>query len=205
MGTIAVTSASEQEGKTTVAFQLAMATLEAGQSVLLVEADPFRPGLRALVTQGETPDDAPGLLEYLAESATLDEIIEQTSVPRLTFISAGSAQPASMAGLLEGRRGRAFVGDASARADVTILDCPPVGPRSDAILIAMAADAVVLVVDLEASDERQVLDTVERLRLSGARLPGIVLNRDTSPTQTYDYREPPESGQTPRRTLASRS
>ena len=51
--TIAVTSTSEREGKTTTSFQLAMATLEAGQTVMLVEADPYRPGLTALIESAE--------------------------------------------------------------------------------------------------------------------------------------------------------
>jgi capsular exopolysaccharide synthesis family protein len=188
IGTIAVTSASEKEGKTTTSFQLAMATLEAGQSVLLVEADPFRPGLRSLVEfDEETPGS--GLLEYLSGMADLDDIIERTPVPGLMFVAAGSRQPTSITGLLEGERGRSFVDDVSGLADVVILDCPPVGPRSDALLIASCADAVLMVVDLQRSDERDVLDTVRRLRRTGAQLLGIVLNRDTSASATYEYQE----------------
>ncbi len=203
VGTVAVTSASEKEGKTTTSFQLAMAALEAGQSVLLVEADPFRPGLRPLLEPyGEIP--GPGLLEYLSGMADLDDIIERTSVPHLMFVPAGSRQPASITRLLEGERGRSFVNDLSGLADVVILDCPPVGPRSDAVLIASYADAVLMVVDLHRSDERDVLETVRRLRRSGAQLLGIVLNRDTSVGATYEYREPGEKAPRFGRTLSSR-
>jgi succinoglycan biosynthesis transport protein ExoP len=202
IATLAVTSPSEREGKTTTAFQLAMATLEAGQSVLLVEADPFRPGLRTLLEYRDEVTGS-GLLEYLAGTASLDEIIEQTSLPGLRFVSSGSGQPTSITALLEGERGRSFVDDVSGLADVVILDCPPVGPRSDAILIASAADAVLLVVDLQRSDERSVTETVRRLRRSGASLLGIVLNRDDSTTETYEYRAPEERpGRFNRRTLA---
>jgi succinoglycan biosynthesis transport protein ExoP len=202
--TIAVTSASEKEGKTTTSFQLAMATLEAGQSVLLVEADPFRPGLRSLVeSDGKTPK--PGLLEYLSGMADLDDIIERTTiVPGLMFVPAGSRQPTSITGLLEGERGRSFVNDVSGLADVVILDCPPVGPRSDAVLIASCADAVLMVVDLQRSNERDVLDTVRRLRRTGAQLLGIVLNRDTSASAAYEYREQGKKSPLLGRTLSSR-
>jgi succinoglycan biosynthesis transport protein ExoP len=187
VGTVAVTSASAKEGKTTASFQLAMAALEAGQSVLLVDADPFRPGLRSLIEPfgGETSDA--GLLEYLAGTAGLDDIIERTTVPDLMFVPAGSHQPRSFTGLLEGERGHGFVSHLSGLADLVILDCPPVGPRSDAVLIASEAEAVLMVVDLQRSDENDVLDTLRRLRRAGAHLLGIVLNRDTSASAVYDY------------------
>ncbi|HTE58943.1 MAG TPA: hypothetical protein VK631_01250, partial [Solirubrobacteraceae bacterium] len=58
--------------------------------------------------------------------------------------------------------------------------CPPVGPRSDAVLLAAAADAVVLVVDVKQSDEEALTVAVRRLRSARARLIGVVLNRDKS-------------------------
>jgi capsular exopolysaccharide synthesis family protein len=207
ISTVAVTSASEQEGKTTTSFQLAMAMLEAGQSVLLVEADPFRPGLRSLVESDPADGSSllgPGLLEYLSGTADLDDIIEPTNIPRLMFVPSGIRQPTSITGLLESERGRSFVGDMSALADVVILDCPPVGPRSDAVLIASYADAVVMVVDLQRSDEREVLDTVRRVRRTGAHLLGLVLNRDTSANASYEYRERDEKPGGRARALLSR-
>ena len=186
VSTVAVTSASEKEGKTTTSFQLAMATLEAGQSVLLVDGDPFRPGLHPLI-EPYAEATGPGLLEYLSGTVGLNEVIERTTVPGLMFVPAGSRQPASITRLLEGERGRTFVSDLAGLADVVILDCPPVGPRSDAILIASEADAVLMVVDLQRSDETDVLDTVKRLRRAGGKILGIVLNRDTSASAVYDY------------------
>lgn len=187
VGTVAVTSASEKEGKTTTSFQLAMAALEAGQSVLLVDTDPFRPGLRPLIEPfGGEPSDA-GLLDYLAGVAGLDDIIERTTVPDLMFVAAGSHHATSFTRLLEGERGRAFVSELSGLADLVILDCPPVGPRSDAVLIASEAEAVLMVVDVQRSDENDVLDTLRRLRRAGTHLLGLVLNRDSSANAVYDY------------------
>jgi capsular exopolysaccharide synthesis family protein len=186
--TIAVTSASEKEGKTTTSFQLAMASLEAGQSVLLVEADSFRPGLRSLV-DFEHSTSVLGLLDYLSGAVDLDDIIQSTSIPRLMLVPAGSQRPASITGLLETERGRSFIDDLSGLADLVILDCPPVGPRSDSILIASHADAVLMVVDLQRSNEREVQDTVRRLRRTGTRLLGIVLNRETSVGVANHYQD----------------
>jgi capsular exopolysaccharide synthesis family protein len=185
--TIAVTSTSEKEGKTTTSFQLAMANLEAGHRVLLVEADTYRRGLRRLVEPDGDALSGPGLLEYLSGTATLDEIVQSTAIPSLSFVSAGALTAGSIAGLLERPRGRAFVGDLADYADVTILDCPPVAPRSDAVLIASAADAVILVLDIRQSEGKETAETVSRLRSADANVVGVVLNRDEAASPGYEY------------------
>jgi capsular exopolysaccharide synthesis family protein len=185
--TIAVTSSSEKEGKTTTSFQLAMANLEAGESVLLVEADPYRPGLRRLVKPHADGSRGPGLLDYLSGTVPLDKIIQPTEMPSLSFVPAGSLKTGSITGLLERPRGRSFVRDLAPYADVMILDCPPVAARSDAVLIASVADAVLLVVDLKQSGEEDTTETVRRLRSANVNLVGVVLNQDESASAAYEY------------------
>jgi capsular exopolysaccharide synthesis family protein len=185
--TIAVTSSSEREGKTTTSFQLAMANLEAGESVLLVEADPYRPGLSRLVKPHGDAARGPGLLDYLSGTAPIHKIIQPTAMPSLSFVPAGTLKTGSITGLLERARGRSFVHDLAPYADVMILDCPPVAPRSDAVLIASVADAVLLVVDLKQSDENDTAETVGRLRSANVNLVGVVLNQDESVSATYEY------------------
>jgi len=187
--TVAVTSASAKEGKTTTAFQLAMAALEAGQRVMLVEADAYRPALwRMLDLLDERSGRRPGLLDYLMGDAPLEDVIKQTAIPGLSFVPAGPAREGSISGLLERHRGRAFVEELASYADLVILDLPPVAPRSDAVVIAASADAVVFVVDLQHSSERVVDDAVARLRSAGGNLIGAVINRDVDASSaTYSY------------------
>lgn len=192
--TIAITSASEQEGKTTTAYQLAFATLEAGQTVLLVEADPYRPGLRRIVDVPDNPlggEYAPGLVDYLKGTAALEETIQPTAVPGLSFVAAGSLTMESITGLLERNHGREFVRELADHADLVLVDCPPIGPRSDAVLIAAEADGVVLVVDLDRSTQSDITAAVRRLRRARSDLLGVVLNRDDSASAEYEYRDIP--------------
>ena len=193
-GTIAVTSAAEREGKTTTSSQLALAALEAGQTVILVEADAYRPALRRLIAAAPRDDlDGAGLLDYLSERATLDEIVKPTATPGLSFVPAGSLETGSITGLIEQRQG-AFIQELAELADLVILDCPPVGPRSDAILIAAIADAVILVVDAKNSRPEEVADAARLLRSARAEVVGVVLNRDDSPSAEYDYQKAPQKG-----------
>ncbi len=194
-GTIAITSAAEREGKTTTSSQLAFAALEAGQTVILVEVDAYRPALRRVIeASGANPDlDGPGLLDYLSDRASLEEVVKQTAMPGLSFVPAGSLETESITGLLEQRHG-SFIQEFAELADLVILDCPPVGPRSDAILVAAIADAVVLVIDAKNSRDREVTDAVRLLRSARAEVVGVVLNRDDSVSAEYSYQEIPQNG-----------
>jgi capsular exopolysaccharide synthesis family protein len=193
--TVAVTSSTEREGKTTTSYQLALAALEAGQTVILVEVDAYRPALRRLIeTTGPKADlDGAGLLDYLSDRASLDDIIKPTATPGLNFVPAGSLESESITGLLEQRQG-AFIQEFAELADLVILDCPPVGPRSDAILIAALADAVILVVDAKHARDQEVANAARLLRSARAELVGVVLNRDDSPAAEYDYQPIPSNG-----------
>jgi polysaccharide biosynthesis transport protein len=192
--TVAVTSAAEREGKTTTSSQLAFAALEAGQTVILVEVDAYRPALRRVMEPGPDHDlDGAGLLDYLSDRATLDEIVKPTATPGLSFVPAGSLATGSITGLIEQQQG-AFIQEFAELADLVILDCPPVGPRSDAILIAAIADAVILVVDTKHSRENEVANAARLLRAARAEVVGVVLNRDDSPLAEYSYQESSRNG-----------
>ena len=192
--TVAITSASEREGKTTTSYHLAFAALEARQTVVLVEADPYRPALQSVIESPDAGDGSlasgAGLLDYLSGRATVSEAVRPTAVPGLSFVPAGTLASDSITGLLEQPQGRAFVDELARLADLVIIDCPPVGPRSDAVLLAAAADAVVLVVDVKQSDEEALTVAVGRLRSARARLIGVVLNRDKSGAEyVYDRQD----------------
>lgn len=178
--TIAVSSAWEGEGKTTVAFNLAAAAAEAGQRVLLVEADLYRADLRRKVDP--QPDwTRPGLASYLMGAAELEDVIHPTVTPHLSIIPAGrrSASP-SFSALFESERGQALAADVGREADVVIFDCPPLGPRADAAVIAAGAGGVLLVVDLQVTTKHRLHRALLQLRSVNALLIGAVVNRDTS-------------------------
>jgi tyrosine-protein kinase Etk/Wzc len=188
LGSIALTSTSEREGRTTATFQLAMAFLEAGESVLLVEADPYRTGLRDLLDVSDAELGGPGLLDHLAGAAPLDDVVRDGPLPGIAFVPSGSPRAQSMSTLLRSPRGQRLVRDLEGHADVVLLDCPPAGARSDALRIAAMADVAVLVVDLEEGREIDIAGAVRRLRATGANLAGVVLNRDGSTAAADDAR-----------------
>ena len=83
---ILVASTSEGEGKTHVAGNLAVALAQSQQRVLLIDADMRRPSVHEQLNHRLEP----GLSNVLGGTATLAEALQSTSVPGLTFLSAGN-------------------------------------------------------------------------------------------------------------------
>ena len=184
---IAVTSAREGEGKTTIAASLALVSAEVGLSVLAVEADLRRPGLQREL-MGDTPGPlSPGLSNYLVEASGLDESIYPTGHSGVRVVPAGPLPPSPSA-LLESRRARAAMEEFAGEADLVIVDCPPLNIGADASVITDRVEGVIMVVDLQVSTEHSVRQALKQLAAVRARLLGIVINRDKAAApSSYDY------------------
>jgi capsular exopolysaccharide synthesis family protein len=174
---IAVSSSSEGEGKTTTSLNLAYAALEAGQRVLLVDADVYKGSLYERTVGAPGPRERLGLAHYLIGDATLKQVIHETDREGLRIIPA-ERLPQSLSGLLESTRGRNLGRDLAKQADLVIFDCPPVSAGADATAVAARADGVVLVVDLGVSTEHRLRQAMRQLTAVNARVLGALINRD---------------------------
>jgi polysaccharide biosynthesis transport protein len=183
---LAVTSGLASEGKTTTVGELALASAEVGLQVVAIEADFRRPGLeRLLMPERETPLQ-PGLSNYLVEAASIDEVIHPTSLAGVSIVPSGPLPPSPSA-LLDARRGPRLSAFAE-RADLVILDLPPLSIGADASAIANWVDGVLLVVDLGGVTDRAVREALKQLEAVRARTLGLVLNRDPQVDRgSYEY------------------
>ena len=166
-----VTSAAAGEGKTVTALNLASTLAEAGRRVLLVDIDLRHPGCHELLGVPLRP----GLSNYLDGSTDLARLLRQIASPRLSFISAGP-RPANPAELVGSERMRTALQALREQYDFIVLDSPPVLPVTDAVLLARAADTVLLVLKGHAAPSDRVRRARDQLALVGARLAGIVVN-----------------------------
>lgn len=200
---LAITSGRAGEGKTTTVSQLAVASAEVGQRVIVVEADFRRPALqRELLPDREEPL-RPGLTNYLVEAASLEDVIFPTGRPNIDIVPAGPLPPSPSA-LLESRRGRDAVSELLGEADLVLIDCPPLSIGADASVIAGWVDGVIVVVDLGGSTDDTVRNALRQLDAVQARTLGLVLNRDRSvEPSSYDYYLTP-TGEKARETASTR-
>jgi capsular exopolysaccharide synthesis family protein len=171
--TLLVTSAAAGDGKSTTAANLAVVLAQAGQRVLLVDADlrrptqhqvfglPNRSGLTTLLLEEERP----------AASVCL-----RTRVAGLSVLPSG-ALPPNPGELLGSARMRRRLAELRELADVVVIDSPPTLPVSDPALLAGQADGTLLVVNAQRTRGQQAAQAVATLQQAGATLMGAVLNR----------------------------
>ncbi|GGN59623.1 chromosome partitioning protein [Actinoplanes lobatus] len=168
--TLAVTSAVPGEGRSATACGLALLFAEAGQRVLIVEADLRRPRLAAFLGR----EEAAGLSTVLDGGAKLEQVLQPWGGG--LWLLAGGPAPPNPSELLSSSRMTELVDEARRRFDVVIFDCPPLLPVTDAGVIAARVDGTLLVVHAHRTTSAQVTAAVRTLHAVGATLLGCVLN-----------------------------
>ncbi|WP_441649660.1 polysaccharide biosynthesis tyrosine autokinase [Cupriavidus sp. M-11] len=170
-GVLAVTSPAPGAGKTFASVNLAVLFAEAGQRVLLVDADLRRGKIANWFDQAPEP----GLAELLAGRADLAAVVRPTVVSGLCLITAG-ATPTNPSELLMMPSLAEMLQVCKARFDLVIIDTPPVLAVADGTLVANLAGSTLLVVRADVTPASQVDEAVKRLARAEARLAGGMLN-----------------------------
>jgi capsular exopolysaccharide synthesis family protein len=169
--TVMITSSAQGEGKTTVAANLAAALAQADTRIVLVSADLHHPGLWRYL-----PERGKGLADVLAGTASLDETLVPTTYDHLSFLPSGTIEDVPEAALGSADMFRVLE-QLAERADLVVIDAPPVPGVSDTLDLASLVDRVVLVVDASQANKDRVREAVSELRSVGATILGAVLTR----------------------------
>jgi len=115
------------------------------------------------------------LADAIENDASLDDIIIETSNPRLSMVQAGAVPVARRPALAQGRPLASLLDQLDERFDHVLLDLPPVLASSDAMNLSQLADAYVLVVRQGSTSEGQVEAALDELQ--GGETLGVILNR----------------------------
>ena len=128
MDTLLITSAISEEGKTSVAVELARVMAMAGRKVVLMELDLRRPGFAAHFDLD--PDG--GLTSVLTDRAPLADLLEEpiADLPNLSVLPAGRL-PQNPSEMLSSPRVAEVISDLAASSDILIIDAPPLNPVAD--------------------------------------------------------------------------
>ncbi len=181
---IMVTSSLPDEGKTYISLSLAMSiALERDKTVLLVDSDVINPSLSRLLKI----DEKTGLTDYLEDSTiSLEDIIINTSIPRLRLIPSGSRHEQSNE-LLTSTRMIDLTKELSARyADrVVLFDTPPLLLANQSVVLSQLMGQIIVVVEAEKTSQNVVLGAVEML--DKQKVIGLVLNKTHKPSSHNYY------------------
>lgn len=177
--TILITSTFPGEGKSWVTSNLAVTFAQAGNKVILVDAD-MRKG-RQYTIFGVLPK--PGLSNVLTELDTqnVDEIdmskyIQKTEVENLSIITAGSVPPnpsellvsEQMTELLEGLKDM---------CDIIMIDGTPCELVTDSVILSRVVDSSIIVTAHKETKKDNLEKIINSIKDVGGNLAGVVVNK----------------------------
>ena len=182
---ICITSGAAGEGKSITLLNFAISVGEAGQKVLLIDADLRRPALARLMVEKA----APGLSNVLADLVPAEEAIRKNVYQNVDIMFSGDIPP-NPSELLGGDTMRNLVETMKDRYDYILIDTPPVNVVSDACIVANLLDGVLLLARQNSSKKDDLRRAVNRLQMTGAKILGFVLNdANLSKEKGYYYYE----------------
>lgn len=185
---IQITSPSLGDGKTTVVANLGVAMALAGQRVAVVSCDLRRPSLH----QFFGVSNAIGLSTVLSGQAPLSAALQAVEqLPALVLLPSGPAPP-NPTELLGSKRTGQVLRSLLAVVDVVIIDCPPVLPVADALVLSAQASSSLLVCRVGKTSRKRLSRARELMLQVEAPLVGAVLNGvplKDSDAGAYDYKD----------------
>ena len=180
---VVISSSIPDEGKSTIAINLAVALADTGARVILIDADLRQPSIAEYIgIEGSV-----GLTTVLIGRAEVEDVAQPFGTSTLDVLPTGPIPPnpsellgsPAMAGLLD---------RLTATYDMVLLDSPPLLPVTDAAVLSRLAGGVLLVVGADRIHRPQLQETLVSLETAGAHLFGIVLNKtDRRDQGVYTY------------------
>lgn len=181
---ILITSAFSREGKTATAVNLAVVLAQLGKRVLLLDADLHRPRLHEIFQVSNRT----GLVSILAENLDPERAVARTEIPDLFLVPSGPSTP-NPSGLLSSESMGSFLDLARLNYDYVILDGPPILPVADSLVVGHKTDGAVVCIRGGETPREAVAKACAKLRRSGVRILGAVLNNLVEEPDAYgkDY------------------
>ena len=166
-----VTSASAEEGKTTLVVWLALTLRLGGQRVIVLDGDHRRGSLMRHMSGSNKL----GLTDLISGRATLADVIQTDPDTKVDFIAAGRPMTNSF-GTADIINLRAIMAALKTSYGLVIVDSPPLLAMTDGLVHASIVDQTVFVCRWQSTSRRAVIGCIERLRAYGAQIPGIVVS-----------------------------
>ncbi|MHB2169137.1 GumC family protein [Alsobacter sp. R-9] len=167
---VQVTSTRPGEGKTTIAISLAVSAAQAGQKVLIIDADLRHPSTSKFFGR----ENDPGLVEILTGEADLRDVLNYDEATKVIVIPAGG-KTQNPPDLLGSEKMKALVGALRKTFDYIVVDTPPMGPVVDPKVVSLLCDKTLYVVHW-GTTAREMVETCIQQFPEPRQVAGVVLN-----------------------------
>ncbi|SRR5579875_147090 len=178
---VMICGSSARAGKTFVSANLAALNAQAGEKVLLIDAN-MRDGKLHTILGGRAEE---GLSELIAGALDLETAIRPVEgIENLHFIASGRRPPNPSELLMSPRFGM-LLREISPQYDLVVIDSPPILAVTDAAIIGHHVGTSLLVVRFGLNQSREVETALQRFRQSGVNIKGVVFNGMEKRSGTY--------------------
>ncbi|MDP4222297.1 MAG: polysaccharide biosynthesis tyrosine autokinase [Bacteroidota bacterium] len=138
---ILITSSQPQDGKSFVSLNLSSSIASVGYKTILIDCDLRRPTLHIKLKE----DNAKGLTNFMIKKASAEEIVRNTTIPNLDFISAGPVIP-NPSEMLESGVLDSLINYLKTKYDYILIDTTPMGIVADAVLLMKYSSKVLMII-----------------------------------------------------------
>ncbi|MFC2992169.1 polysaccharide biosynthesis tyrosine autokinase [Halomonas tibetensis] len=177
---LVITGPSPSVGKSFVSINLGAVCAQAGQRVLVVDAD-MRKGHIHNAFGGRSKE---GLSELLTGKLGLNDVIRSSNMEGFHYIARGESPP-NPSELLMNARFSEFMEAVSQQYDLIIIDTPPILAVTDAAIIGHQCGTTLMVARFQQNPVRELQIATRRLENAGVTVKGVILNAMERKAATY--------------------
>ena len=187
-----VTSVAENEGKSTVAANIAIALSRRGYKVALLDLDVRKPSLYKIFDYQQEPENE--FSDVLSNKISLGDYSFSRYRKSGLIIAFNKKSCDNSQEMLSGTVFEKCVSALRERMDFVIIDTPPLSVSADAVSISTCADRTLLVVRTDTVAVRDINDSILAIRDAGGRLAGCILNDVYKPFTLFGQMGTDETG-----------
>lgn len=183
---IMVSSVLENEGKSTVAVNLALSYAKKGKKVVIIDCDLRKPACGLILGIKERVPGISDVIQGKTEFENAVKYLENFGV----YLLPGKKNSNAASELVNSSEIKEIFEKAKSMFDYVIVDTPPMFVAPDAEYISGYSDAVLMVIKQNEAFAGDINRATDILRKSGAHMLGCVINNvygsgDFSPVRTY--------------------
>ena len=183
---ILFTSATAGDGKSFLALNIAISLALLERKTILVDFDFRRPKLFEYLDM----DNSSGATAFLINKAKTEDIIVSTGIKNLDFIAAGPTPPNPVE-LIGSEKTEQLINHLKSKYDYVIIDTPPCGMVSEALLLMKYADLKIFVVRLNHTPKKQLATLLDEMEEKNIDHVCLLLNdgpiKKNSYQSSYSY------------------